>query len=179
MKMRLILPALLTAACLCACTPAAPGNGSGSVISSGSVSGSQSQTDVSQEKTTYTEADVQAAFQASDRAKNASILDCVVAEDQAYELMGVVQYLSSDQPDFCMVAFVALDGTVYASGPQAQPAYDNSLTYLGDGAVSFQILTDASEQSQLYQLTFHKDGTKVTFTAVDNEGGETELIPEA
>lgn len=191
--MRLLLPALLTAACLlCACAPVEPAPSSASSGSSSppQASTSQPKNDASQEEATYTEADVQAAFNRSSEAENAIILDCVVAEDQAYDLMGVVQYLNSEEPETCWLGFVSTDGIVHSAGPQAQPADDDSLTYLGDGVVSFHLyvvsdvkgeagVTDQHSEMQLYKLSYRKDGTDITFTALGSGGEETELTPEA
>lgn len=188
MKTRLFFPALLAAACLlCACAPTDPAPSSSGPVSEASTS--QSQTDTSQEETTYTEEDVQAAFNRSDAAQNATILDCVVAEDQAYELMGVVQYLTPDRPDFCMLGFVSLSGVVQSTGPQATPADDDSLTYLGDGIVSLNIFVTKTLEEQdggtyqrmdmeTYKLSYQKDGITITFKALGNDGEETELTPE-
>ena len=72
MKIRLFFPALLAAACLlCACAPTdpAPSSSSSGSVSQPDVSTSQPQDDASQEEPTYTEADVQAAFNRSERGQ--------------------------------------------------------------------------------------------------------------
>lgn len=84
MKIRLIFPALLTAVLLlCACETADTPPSSLNAGSSSSPESSTSQlyADTSQKEITYTETDVQAAFARSDAAPDATILDCVVAED--------------------------------------------------------------------------------------------------
>ena len=114
MKTRLLCSALLAACCLlCACAPSDPsssssGSGSASVPEA---STSQPQADTSQEDPTYTEADVQAAFHRSDAAKNATILDCVVAEDQdggTDQRMDPAPYKLSYQKDGVTITFKAL-----------------------------------------------------------------------
>lgn len=168
MKMRLLLPALLTAACLlCACAPTEPapssaGSGSSSLPQA---STSQSQADTSQEKATYTETDVQAAFARSDAAESATLLDCVVAEDQAHNLMGVVQYLNSEDPETCWLGFVTTDGLVHSAGPQTQPAYDDSLTYLGNGVISMNIIQEETGEPYQYKLSFRKNGIETAYRA--------------
>lgn len=165
MKMRLLLPALLTAACLlCACAPAEPASSS-SGSSEPNASTSQPQADTSQEKTTYTETDVQAAFARSNEAESASLLGCVVAEDQAYGLMGVVQYLDSEGPETCWLGFVSTDGSVYSAGPQAQPANDDSLTYLGNGVISMNIIQEETGEPYQYKLSFSKNGIDIAYQA--------------
>lgn len=70
--------------------------------------------------------DVQAAFARSDASENTTLLDCVVAEDQAYGLMGVIQYLEvdvvqpldSEEPATCWLGFVTTDGMVYSAGAE-------------------------------------------------------------
>lgn len=165
MKMRLLLPALLTASCLlCACAPAEPvPSSSGS--SQPNASTSQPQADTPQEKTTYTETDVQAAFARSDAAENVTLLGCVVAEDQAHNLMGVVQYLDSEDPETCWLGFVSTDGIVHSAGPQAQPADDDSLTYLGNGVISMNIIQEETGEPYQYKLSFSKNGTEIAYRA--------------
>lgn len=168
MKMRLLLPALLTAACLlCACAPAEPAPSSAGSGSSSppQASTSQPQADTSQEKTTYTETDVQAAFARSDAAENVTLLGCVVAEDQAHNLMGVVQYLDSEDPETCWLGFVCTDGIVHSAGPQAQPADDDSLTYLGNGVISMNIIQEETGEPYQYKLSFSKNGTEIAYRA--------------
>lgn len=165
MKMRLLLSALLTAACLlCACAPAelVP---SSSGSSQPNASTSQPQADTPQEKTTYTETDVQAAFARSDAAENVTLLGCVVAEDQAHNLMGVVQYLDSEDPETCWLGFVSTDGIVHSAGPQAQPADDDSLTYLGNGVISMNIIQEETGEPYQYKLSFSKNGTEIAYRA--------------
>ena len=88
--------------------------------------------------------------------------------------MGVVQYLTPDHPDSCMLGFVSLDGTVQSAGPQVTPVDDDSLTYLGDGVISFNISTMQTLEDQEggtyqewdmepYKLSYQKDGLTVTF----------------
>lgn len=171
MKIRRILPALLTVVCLlCACAPTepAPSSAGSDNASQPDVSTSQPQSDASQEETTYTETDVQAAFVRSDSAQNSTILDCVVAEDQAYELMGVVQYITPDHPDFCMLGFVSLNGVVQSTGPQATPADDDSLTYLGNGVISMNIIQEETGEPHQYKLSFSRNGTEIAYRAWDS-----------
>lgn len=169
--MRLLLPALLTAACLlCACAPAepAPSSAGSGNSSQPRASTSQSQADTSQEKTTYTETDVQAAFARSDAAENATLLGCVVAEDQAHNLMGVVQYLPPDKP-FCVLGFVTRDGVVYNNiSPQVRPANDDSLTYLGNGVVSMNMIQEETGEPYQYKLSFSKNGIEIAYQAWDS-----------
>lgn len=171
MKLRRILPALLTAAwLLCACAPSDPAPSSAGSDNSTppAVSTSQPQVDTSQDETTYTETDVQAAFNRSDSAQNSTILDCVVADDQAYELIGVVQYLTPDYPDSCMLGFVSLNGVVQSSGPQATPADDDSLTYLGNGVVSMNMIQEESGEPYQYKLSFSRNGTEIAYRSWDS-----------
>lgn len=168
MRMRLLLPALLTAACLlCACAPAepAPSSAGSGRSSQPQASTSQPQNDTSQEEPTYTETDVQAAFARSDAAENATLLSCVVAEDQAHNLMGVVQYLNSEDPETCWLGFVSTDGIVHSAGPQAQPADDDSLTYLGNGVISMNIIQEETGEPYQYKLSFSKNGTEIAYRA--------------
>lgn len=168
MRMRLLLPALLTAACLlCACAPAepAPSSAGSGRSSQPQASTSQPQNDTSQEEPTYTETDVQAAFARSDAAENATLLSCVVAEDQAHNLMGVVQYLNFEDPETCWLGFVSTDGIVHSAGPQAQPADDDSLTYLGNGVISMNIIQKETGEPYQYKLSFSKNGTEIAYRA--------------
>ena len=117
-----MFPTLLAAAwLLCACTsmitsPSSSNLGS-SALSNASISHPQS--NAFQKEITYTETDVQAAFVGSDSAPNGTSLDCVVAEDQVVNLMGVVHFLDSEHPKTCWLGFVTTDGIVYSAGPKA------------------------------------------------------------
>lgn len=180
MKKRLIFPAVLIAVLLlCACETA---DTPPSSINSGSYSSPESSTsqlhaNTSQKEITYTETDVQEAFARSDAAPNTTILDCVVAEDQAMNLMGVVQYLDSRDPKTCWLGFVTIDGFVYSTGPQAKPADDDSLTYLGDGTASMNMIQEDTGETYLYKLTISRtDSGVLCYTSWDSRiQEETEL----
>lgn len=172
MNRQILFPILLSAACLlCACapTPSASDPDSGSQPQ---VSTSQPQTNA--ESPTYTQEDVQAAFARSSSAENAAILDCVVAEDGACDLMGVVQYVRTEDPETCWLGFVSLDGIVYSAGPRVRPADDDSLTYHGDGTVSMNLLQEDTGEIYPYQLTFQRTDSGVHYKAEEGLGEDSE-----
>ncbi|MCI7302442.1 MAG: hypothetical protein SO434_06160 [Eubacteriales bacterium] len=183
MKKRLIFHAVLIAVLLlCACETA---DTPPSSINSGSSSSPESSNlqlhvDTSQEEITYTETDVQEAFARSDAAPNATILDCVVAEDQTMNLMGVVQFLDSEHPKTCWMGFVTTDGFVYSAGPQAKPADDDSLTYLGDGTVSMNMIQEETGETYLFKLTISRtDSGDLCYTSWDSRIQEEAELPES
>ena len=79
--------------------------------------------------------------------------------------MGAVQYLSPDHPEACMIGFVSLDEFVFAAGPQAYPADDNSFTYLGDGTISMNMIQEGASDTYLYKLTFRRNGSDISYKA--------------
>ena len=178
-KPTMIIVVLAAVVCvgLTACLSSNPQPGAEGNSSLSNADTSQPQTDSLPENRTYTEADVQAAFARSDKAPNATILDCVVAEDQAMNLMGVVQYLDSRDPKTCWLGFVTIDGFVYSTGPQAKPADDDSLTYLGDGTASMNMIQEDTGETYLYKLTISRtDSGVLCYTSWDSRiQEETEL----
>lgn len=180
----MVILAVMVCIGLTACLSSNPQPGAEGNSSLPNAGTSQPQTDPLPGTTTYTEADVQAAFVRWDEAQywdeNSTILDCVVAEDQAVDLMGVVQYLNPEHPQACMLGFVTTDGVVNSAGPQAKPADDDSLTYLGNGTASMNIIDEETGETYLYKLTFSRtDSGTVCYTALDSRTEEETELPES
>lgn len=162
MKKRSVLPALLAAVCLLAsCTSASSQSSSGS-SSLPEASASQSQA------VSYTEEDVKNQFLTQTDGQANTIVDCVVAEDQAYDLMGVVQYVNEDRPNMCRIGFLSQDGILQPMGLYALPADDGSLTYLGNGQISVSLIQPDSGVTYQCKVTFSEENGDTSFQVWDS-----------
>lgn len=89
-----------------------------------------------------TEADVLAFFTADSHYENCEATDCVLVDDGAYDLIGIVQY-TNEYGNPCCLSFVDRDGLCLPVGIAAngdhEIASDSVLIYLGDGAVSLTL----------------------------------------
>ena len=91
------------------------------------------------------------------------IAGCVVAEDRAYDRVGVV-LVADRQYNSTVVAYVAEDGTYQKCElDELLPLEDNQLTYQGDGVVTFRGDSQVDGPSTC-TVTFSKEGTGVHFT---------------
>ena len=91
------------------------------------------------------------------------IADCVVADDRAYDRIGVV-LVADSQYNSTLVAYVAEDGTYQKCElDELLPLEDSQLTYQGDGVVTFRGDSQVDGPSTC-TVTFSKEGTTVHFT---------------
>ncbi len=93
-------------------------------------------------------------------------INCVLMPDYAWGRIGAVLFLDNCAGT-CNVAFFNADGDFQQCGIDAIIADEPGFTYLGDGAVSFQL---KAEDGSIYTyiLTLSIDGNDVIFQARDN-----------
>lgn len=93
------------------------------------------------EAKTYTLDDIKAVFNNDKAFEGCEITDCVIAEDRAYGLIGVIQYTAKDGNP-AWLAFVKEDSSS-AVGLDADGgsiiAKDSVLTYIGNGVVALSL----------------------------------------
>ncbi len=85
-----------------------------------------------------------------------AVQDCVLAEDGAYDLVGVVLYARQD--GFTHFAFVQADGHWQTAGIGAALVEESNLEYLGNGAVKTVLLDEKKGVASLYTLEYSNDG---------------------
>lgn len=72
------------------------------------------------------------------------VVDCVVFEESACNVVGVVQYVQEDE-DGCWFDFVKGDGTLRSTGSEASPAGEDTLTCVGVDTVQCKLLDENNE----------------------------------
>lgn len=92
------------------------------------------------EEKVWTEQDVRQLF-GGRQAYDESIIECVVADDGAYERVGVVMF-AKENDEVSYLGFMDAEGFYAVCGTYAKLAEEPNLTYLGDGAVTFGVQTD-------------------------------------
>ena len=109
----------------------------------------------------WTETEIRSLFEEKTAGKGYTALSCVPADDGAYDLAGVVLYTTAEG-DRTNLAFLGGDGYYQTCGVMALPWEDGSLSYQGDGAVTFQVL-DQDGAALDYQMSISIDGANVHF----------------
>ena len=109
----------------------------------------------------WTETEIRSLFEEKTAGKGYTALSCVPADDGAYGLAGVVLYTTAEG-DRTNLAFLGGDGYYQTCGVMALPWEDGSLSYQGDGAVTFQVL-DQDGAALDYQMSISIDGANVHF----------------
>lgn len=94
-------------------------------------------------------------------------LDCVLMPDRAYDRIGAVLFLDTGKGT-CNTAFFDADGDFQQSGTAVRIADDPELTYLGDGTVSFKLISE-DDTVYTYALAFSIQGNHVSFQAKDDK----------
>lgn len=88
-----------------------------------------------------------------------AVTDCVIASDNAYGLIGVVQYTNQDKNPTCL-SFIS-DGFSQPVGLDADNnsviASESELTYLGNGAVSLLLYNNVTGETLKYVVTYSYD----------------------
>ena len=113
------------------------------------------------EEALWTAAEIRSLFEEKTAGKGYTALSCVPADDGAYDLAGVVLYTTAEG-DRTNLAFLGDDGYYQTCGVMALPWEDGSLSYQGDGAVTFQVL-DQDGAALDYQMSISIDGANVHF----------------
>ena len=96
------------------------------------------------------------------------VLDCVLADDGAYDLAGVVIYEDDELSPLC-VAFVGFDGYYNRVGIHAGLTDDLPLTYLGNAVVEFSATGEDDAGPGRFAVEFFRDGDGVNFRIVEDE----------
>ena len=103
--------------------------------------------------------------------QNCTVTDCVIAEDGAFGLTGVVLY-TNDTGNPCCLAFVH-DTWCYPLGladdNTAAIAEDSVLTYLGNGTVTLSLVERKNTAIYDYIVTYTVDGPDAQFTVASEE----------
>lgn len=95
-----------------------------------------------------------------------TVQDCVLVNDGAYGLVGVVQYARQD--NFTHFAFVQADGLWHTAGIEAVPSGEAPLEYLGNGTVGLILFDTEKGTSFYFRLEYSNDGKgNVHFSASD------------
>ncbi|MFY9174878.1 MAG: hypothetical protein WAO24_06000 [Peptococcia bacterium] len=102
---------------------------------------------------------------------NCVITDCVVAEDMAYGLTGVVQY-TDESGNPCYLAFVK-DPWSYPVGLDAENicviADDSILTYQGNGIVTLSLKNPEMDVIYDYTVEYSRNNTDTNFKVSSSE----------
>ncbi len=103
--------------------------------------------------------DVKAVFFNSDRFEGCEITDCVLTPDNAYGLIGVIQYTNADGNPACF-AFVNKD-FAHPVGLDADNnskiADDSVLTYIGNGVIALSLENVKTGEIYDYTLGYSYD----------------------
>ena len=95
-----------------------------------------------------------------------TVQDCVLADDGAYDLVGVVQYSQGDE--FTHFAFVQADGLWQTVGIGAVPSGESGLEYLGNATVGVTLFNAEKGVSSYTTIEYSNDGEgNVHFVASD------------
>ena len=93
-----------------------------------------------------------------------TVQDCVLVDDGAYGLVGVVQYARQD--NFTHFAFVQADGLWQTAGIEAVPSGEAPLEYLGNGTVGLVLFDAEKGTSSYFRLEYSNDDKgNMQFTA--------------
>lgn len=116
-------------------------------------------------KNNWNQQEILAIFEDA-KEENWDILDCVVMNDSAYDMVGAVLFWDKEK-EATNVAFFDADGHYQHCGTSAKTPDKAEFSYLGNGAVSFNLIKDDNTVYN-YILTISIDGDKVHFKAEDD-----------
>ncbi|HHT01707.1 MAG TPA: hypothetical protein GXZ96_03335 [Firmicutes bacterium] len=120
---------------------------------------------------TFTKEQVRFIFNNEKENSNRTITDCVVAEDRAYGLTGVVQFTKEDG-NACYLAFVK-DTWSYPIGLDADNRHviadDSVLTYLGNGIVTLLLKDLLNEIVYDYTVAYSCNDSETNFRVLSAE----------
>ena len=120
----------------------------------------------------YTENDIIEIFNAEDGHTGYSSTGCVVVDDSAYELIGIIQY-TDDKNNPCNLAFVKEDGWSYPIGVAAEGGFsiseDSVLLYLGNGKVGFSLMESGTQKVFDYTVEYSASGDNTHFEVSSTE----------
>lgn len=120
---------------------------------------------IQQEEKTWSEHDLRSMFSNITRT-DLEYIDCVLMPDHASNRVGAALFRNNTHGT-SNVAFFDADGYFQQCGTYAQTADEPNFTYLGDGAVTFQLKAEDNTVYN-YTLTLSIEGNGVYFKAEDN-----------
>ena len=120
---------------------------------------------IQQEEKTWSEHDLRSMFSNITRT-DLEYIDCVLMPDNASNRVGAVLFRNNTHGT-SNAAFFDADGYFQQCGTYAQTADEPNFTYLGDGAVTFQLKAEDNTVYN-YTLTLSIEGNGVYFKAEDN-----------
>ena len=120
---------------------------------------------IQQEEKTWSEHDLRSMFSNITRT-DLEYIDCVLMPDHASNRVGAVLFRNNTHGT-SNVAFFDADGYFQQCGTYAQTADEPNFTYLGDGAVTFQLKAEDNTVYN-YTLTLSIEGNGVYFKAEDD-----------
>ena len=109
---------------------------------------------------TWTEAEILELFSAAEDHGDWMVHGCAAVTDFAFDRIGVVLFTDREEQTV-NVAFLSADGFYQTCGVYAQAYGDGGLTYCGDGAVTFQGVTQ--EERVTYRISFSTKEAGVNF----------------
>jgi len=81
-----------------------------------------------------------------------TVQDCVLVDDGAYDLVGVVQYSQGDE--FTHFAFVEADGHWQTAAIMATVVENGELKYIGDGEITTKLLNEETNEILKFTLQY-------------------------
>jgi len=81
-----------------------------------------------------------------------TVQDCVLIDDGAYDLVGVVQYSQGDE--FTHFAFVEADGHWQTAAIMATVVENGELKYIGDGEITTKLLNEETNEILKFTLQY-------------------------
>lgn len=115
----------------------------------------------------YSEEEILALFgeiQSGPGRNRWTVIDCVAADDFAYDLIGAVLF-SDERDGMIYVAFLDGEGHFQRCGVEHRVEGDAGLTYHGNGEVSFRI--GYLEEPYRCTIRFSREGTEFYFVHSD------------
>lgn len=107
--------------------------------------------------TVYTEEDLLRSFKDLEYAKGCTATGCVLADDAAYGLMGIVQY-TDETGNACNLSFINQEGYGMPIGLDADGrmaiASDSVLTYAGNGTVTLSLCSPEESKQYDYSVEY-------------------------
>jgi hypothetical protein len=122
----------------------------------------------------YTTEDVIQCFYNLEYSKGCTVTDCVLANDSAYDLIGVVQYTDEHGND-CNLSFIIKNSTGAPVGLDAEGhmniSNDSVLTYLQNGTVTLSLIDPATQKTYDYSVeySYSKENNGTNFVLLSKE----------
>ncbi len=122
----------------------------------------RTESDKTETEKVWTEQEILSLFR-STQQEHWHVLDCALMPDFAYDRVGVILF-RDDTEGTTNLAFMDADGAYQKVGVSAKPYAEPNFTYLGNGAVAFQL--EAEDGSPyMYKMTFSMEDNGINFKA--------------